>query len=125
MTWSVDARIPVTLVAEGAALPALLAGGPASALLVEARPDLVGPEGAVTVASFDAAAAPHAAACACCAGQTPVATALDRLFQARVRGACPWFERVVVLVQTPAARDQVTQALAGDRLAQARFRMTA
>jgi hypothetical protein len=28
----------------------------------------------------------HAAACSCCAGRSGVALALDRLFQARVRG---------------------------------------
>jgi hypothetical protein len=66
--------------------------------------------------------ATHAARCACCGGQSPAAAALDRLFQARVRGACPWYERIVALVETTDARAQVEDALRGDRLAVARFR---
>ncbi|HZF75940.1 MAG TPA: hypothetical protein VE033_08925 [Acetobacteraceae bacterium] len=122
MTWSLDARIPVTLVADDAALLAALRAGPPAGLLVEAPPPPALPAGAVALASFDPLLAAHAAACACCGGQSPAAAALDRLFQARVRGACPWYERIVALVETTDARAQVEDALRGDRLAVARFR---
>ena len=47
---------------------------------------------------------------------------LDRLFQARVRGDCPWFERVVALADSPEARDAVAAALLNDAVTAARFR---
>ena len=60
------------------------------------------------LASFDPFAPGHAAGCACCAGRSPAAVALDRLFQARVRGACSWFDRVVALAET--ARRRATRS---------------
>jgi hypothetical protein len=51
-----------------------------------------------------------------------VGAALDRLFQARVRGQSAWFDRVVALVETPHAAAQVVTALAEDALTAARFR---
>ena len=65
----------------------------------------------------------HAAACACCGGRAPAATALDRLFQARVRGQCPWFDRVVALAETPEARAAIAAALMEDAVTAARFRL--
>ena len=127
MTWSLDARIPIVIVADPAALAAALAeGGPAAALLGLApegasRPDTP-PPGAVALARFDLSPAAHAAACACCAGRGPAAAALDRLFQARVRNACPWFERVVTLAETPEAEAEITAALMRDAVTAARFR---
>jgi len=120
MAWSMDARIPLTLVDDDAALAAALAAGPKAAVLAEtpAPPAMA----AVAVEDFDASM-PHAVACACCHGRAPAAAALDRLFLARVRGQCPWFERVVALAGTSAARDQVAAALAGDAVTLARFRL--
>jgi hypothetical protein len=48
--------------------------------------------------------------------------ALDRLFQARVRGGCAWFDRVIALAETGEARAAVAAALAEDALTAARFR---
>ena len=80
------------------------------------------PANAIALASFDPFATGHAGGCACCGGRSPAAAALDRLFQARIRGACPWFERVVALAETPAALDAVVAALRDDAVTAARFR---
>lgn len=121
MGWTLDARLPVVIVADAAALASALAAGPQAAVLAEAPPPPI-PVEAAALASFDPVV-PHAAGCACCGGRPPAAAALDRLFQARVRGACPWFERVVALAETPAARDEVATALANDAVTAARFRL--
>jgi hypothetical protein len=122
MRWTLDARTPVTLVADQAVLTAILAAGPPAAILGQATPTPL-PPGAVTGAAFDATAALHAAGCACCAGRSPAAVALDQLFQARIRNACPWFDRVVALAETPEAAQAIRDALAADPLASARFRL--
>jgi hypothetical protein len=121
MAWSIDARIPLVTVADLAALPDVLAAGRPAAVLAEAA--LADPpRGAVAVAGFDAAAPSHLPACTCCAGRSPAAAALDRLFQARVRGACGWFDRVVAVAETPEGRAQVAAALRDDAVTAARFR---
>ena len=120
MAWTLDARLPVVIVADGGALADALAAGPKAAVLAEAPPQPMPPE-AAALASFDPAM-PHAAACGCCGGRPPAAAALDRLFQARVRGACPWFERVVALAETEEARGAVAVALRDDAVTAARFR---
>ena len=117
MAWSIDARIPVTLLPDAAALPGALAGRPA-ALLAEGAAH---PAGAAIIESF-LPEARHAAACACCAGRSAAAQALDRLFQARVRGKSAWFERVLVLAATEEGRAELARALAEDPLTMARFR---
>jgi hypothetical protein len=115
MTWSVDARIPVSLVPDAAALAeALAAGKPAAVLGSES--------GGVASERFAVGASPHAVACACCQGRGEAAQALDRLFQARVRGTVPWFERVLVLDEGYVG-DEVRQALMQDKLATARYRL--
>ncbi|MBX9595894.1 MAG: hypothetical protein K2X46_16135 [Roseomonas sp.] len=121
MAWSLDARIPLSLLPPGGDLPALLAGGKPAALLAEAPPDSL-PPGAVAQVSFDPTGPSHAASCACCAGRSAAADALDRLFQARVRGQCGWFDRVVAVVETEAARAEVEAALREDAVTVARFR---
>lgn len=121
MPWSLDARIPLTFVPDAAALAAALADGPPAAILAEAPPPPL-PARAVALVSFDATTTSHAAGCACCTGRSPAAAALDRLFQARVRNACPWFDRVLALAETPAAASAIREALAQDPLASARFR---
>lgn len=119
MAWTLDARIPLLVVESEAALATALAGGgPAAVLLDAAR---VGPAGAVAVERFEPGAT-HVAGCACCGGRSAAAVALDRLFQARVRGTAPWFARVVVLVTGAAGRAMVRGALAGDAVTGARFR---
>lgn len=121
MAWTLDARLPVVIVVDAAELAGALAAGPKAAVLAEAPPPPT-PAGTAALASFDPVV-PHAAGCACCGGRPPAAVALDRLFQARVRGACPWFERVVALVGTPAGREAVASALSGDAVTAARFRV--
>lgn len=97
MTLFIDARIPVVF---DAATP-----GPADAILV---PDL----------SWDVAQ--HSAGCGCCGARGPAALALDRLFQARVRGEVPWFDRVVAPHE---AETLLREAIAADALSAARFRL--
>lgn len=118
MPWSLDARIPVSILAEATSLAeALAAGRPAA--LVGAAPL---PSGAIAAVSFDTRLPYHAFACACCQGRSPAAHALDQLFQARVRGQCGWFDRVVVL-DADGAGEAVRTALTQDALAAARFRL--
>ncbi|MGG5811098.1 hypothetical protein [Falsiroseomonas sp. CW058] len=107
--------------ADEAALRAALAGGRPAAVLAEAPPP-DRPAGAVALVSFDLSGPSHLPACSCCAGRGPAATALDRLFQARVRGDCGWFDRVVALAETEAARAEVAAALRDDPVTAARFR---
>lgn len=121
MPWTLDARIPLVTLADEAALSAALASGGPAAILAEA-PALARQGGAVAAEAFAPAMAAHPAACSCCAGRSPAAAALDRLFQARVRGAVPWFERVVALAGTEAGRAEIAAALSGDAVTAARFR---
>jgi hypothetical protein len=121
MAWSLDARIPLVTVSDPAALAAALAEGKPAAVLAAAPPPAL-PDGAVTLAGFDLSGPAHAASCTCCGGRTPAALALDRLFQARVRGTCAWFDRVIALVATDAARRDLDQALGADPVTISRFR---
>ena len=119
MAWSLDARIPLAMVPDEEALAASLADDRLTAVLAEAPPP---PRGrAVAVVSFDLSA--HPGGCACCGGRSTAAAALDRLFQARVRGACGWFDRVVALADSDAARGEITAALRDDPVTAARFRL--
>lgn len=120
MAWFLDARIPVSLLPDRATLAAALAtGGPAA--LVTAAPPPPKPEAAVAAVSFAPGSVAHRAGCACCGGRGAAAEALDRLFQARARGACAWFERVLVLDEDGAGAE-VLAALREDALAAARYR---
>lgn len=47
----------------------------------------------------------HAPACVCCVARPALAMTLLERFQARARGICPFFQRVVLVVP----RDQVAQ----------------
>jgi hypothetical protein len=120
MSWSLDARIPLTLVTDETALAAALATGPAAAILAEAPPPTL-PQDAIALVSFDWAM-PHAVACGCCGGRSAVATALDRLFQARVKGATGWFQRVIAFAPSAEAQASVLAALREDAVTLARFR---
>jgi hypothetical protein len=119
MAWSIDARIPVTVLETPAALPGALGAGRPAALLAEGT----APHHTDARATESFAPEPrHPVACACCAGRSAAAQALDRLFQDRVRGRVGWFDRVVVLAATPAGRAELALALAQDPLTTARFR---
>lgn len=113
MVRLIDARIPVRLGAAEAVEPS-------TAWLVEAgaaSPD----KGGCTV-TLDARAS-HPAACGCCGGRAPAAVALDRLFQARVRGTGPWFDQVAVASTSAEFRDAVRDAVRQDPVTRARFRL--
>ena len=120
VAWTLDARIPLLVTEDAAALAAALGAGPQAAVLAVA-PAAALPAGAVAMGSFDASQS-HAIACSCCGGRSPAAAALDRLFQARVRGQCPWFDRVVALATTAEARAAIAAALVEDAVTAARFR---
>ncbi len=120
MAWTLDARIPLVTVADAAGLARELASGEPTAVLAEG--ELPEAPAAVAVARFDATARSQALACTSCNGRGAAAQALDRLFQARVRGSCGWFKRVVVLAGTPGGRAELEATLREDALTAARFR---
>ncbi len=115
-----DGRIPVSIVADEAGLRASLAARPGVALLAETAPASL-PPGVFATAGFDPAA-PHPAACTCCAGRTPLAQALDALFLARVKGQARWFTRVVALLPDAEARAALAGTLRGDSVVASRYR---
>lgn len=112
MSWSIDARIPVALLAA-------VVSAPETALLLEAGSPA--PNGAA-VAYFTPGLARHGAGCACCAPRGEVARALDRLFLARARGELGFF-RSVAVVCGEAGWAEVLAALAADPVVSARFRL--
>lgn len=115
-----DARIPVAVVADEAALAAGLPGKPA-AILAEAPPPVL-PPGAVALASFDLYVPTHPSGCGCCGARSPVAVALDRLFLARVKGDAPWFDRVLAFLPAEDSRAALAAALRDDAVTVGRFR---
>jgi hypothetical protein len=112
-----DPRIRVTVLADPATLPGWLATHGPAAVLTDAA---VTAPGATAVERFEARP-PHRFGCRCCAGRSGAAMALDRLFQARARAQCGWFDRVVVLA-AGIGQSQVAAALRDDALALARYR---
>ncbi|HQT63312.1 MAG: hypothetical protein B7Z75_00360 [Acidocella sp. 20-57-95] len=74
------------------------------------------------VVSFSAAKPGHIAGCTCCAPRGPVAAALTAMFRARVTGAAPFFQRVVLLA-SKAGEAAVQETLATDTLCGARYRL--
>ena len=88
MAWTLDARLPVVIVADAAALAASLGAGPKAAVLAEA-PAPAPPAEAAALEGFDPVM-PHTVGCACCGGRPPAAAALDRLFQARLLARNGW-----------------------------------
>lgn len=119
-----DRRIPVTLLTDPAGLGAALEGPGPAALLLEATAAAGRLPDALPRTDFAATAARHVFGCACCAGRSPAAIALDRLFQQRVRGQCAWFERVVALVPGAEGAAMLRAALREDVLTAARYRGT-
>lgn len=119
MVGSNDNRITLTLLKGPEGLAAWLAVGVPAALIADSpQHDGLG----LPTQIFDPSRS-HRIGCACCAGRSPAAVALDRLFQARIRGNCAWFDRVGALVSTPASRLQVRAALSDDPMTLARFRL--
>ena len=108
MAWSLDARIPLRL-------GTLADAGVDDAVLVEGAG-----KPARAFESFDAA---HAIGCACCGARSPVAIALDRLFQRRVRGQIDFFKSVVAVTTTADGDLAVWAAVRNDPVASARYRL--
>jgi hypothetical protein len=106
----VDNRIAVHLG------PAPMAAGQSLAWLIEGDGPTPGP----VVERFVAGIA-HGFSCRCCAGRSPAAQALGRLFLRRARGEVALFSAVVVRCETAQGEAAVRAALAGDVLARARF----
>jgi hypothetical protein len=115
MTWSLDARTPVRLLAHAAEAP------PGAAVLAEDGAPLPAAPARVERYATPVATA-HPIGCACCQPRSPAAIALDRLFLARMRGETPWFKEIVALAATDVGRQAVTAALEGDSVTLARFR---
>ena len=111
MPWSIDARVGVRLGTAAAAREG-------DALLVEGQLAATG----AAVERFEVAVG-HAAGCACCLPRSAAAAALDRLFQARARGAVPFFRQVLAVTATEAGDMAVFEALRTDPLVSARFRL--
>ncbi len=80
------------------------------------------PQEGYTVRFSRPATPSHPLGCTCCTPRGPVADALGRLFRARATGAAPFFKRVVV-VASPAGETAVREALAGDVMTAARYRL--
>lgn len=121
MAWSLDARIPVRLLD-------LPDAPPGAVVLAEDGAGL--PPAPARVERFAAplpglGAAVHPASCPCCQPRSSVALALDRLFQARLRGQLPWFDGVVAVTRSAAGRAAVLAALEQDSVTAARFRLAA
>jgi hypothetical protein len=114
-----DARIPVSILSDPAALPAWLGAGGPAALLSD------GPQAGTgfVVAEHFVPRPAHRFGCACCSGRLAAAIALGRLFQARARDPRGWFDRVAVLAASAAALQDVAAALDRDAVTRARFRI--
>jgi len=112
MPWNVDARVPVLL-------GQMEQAGQDDALLIEGGE----PADGRTAARFDQTASEHAPGCACCVPRSPVALALNALFQARAKGEVPFFRRVVAVTRTTEGDVAVWAALRGDPLTAGRFRL--
>ncbi len=120
MAWTLDARIPMTVLTDPAALPGALAGGGAAVLADAPAPAL--PDG-IAVMGFDPAQHPARCDCGSCGGRNAAALALDLLFQGRARGSLPWFTRIVALATSQAGQRALDEAFASDALTRARFRL--
>ena len=73
--------------------------------------------------AFERFDAEHAIGCACCGARSPAATALDRLFQRRVRGQIDFFKGVVAVTTTAEGDLAVWAAVRNDPVASARYRL--
>jgi hypothetical protein len=112
MAWNVDARVPVVL-------GSLHDASPEDALLIEGPG---GPNHAGAV-HFDLGSSEHGAGCTCCVPRSPVALALNALFQARAKGEVPFFRRVMALTRSSEGDMAVWAAVCSDPLTAGRFRL--
>lgn len=103
MAWTLDARIPVHLIAPGDTLPE------GAALLAEGQ-------------DFAIAATAHAIGCACCLPRSPAAPAFDRLFLARVKGERS-FSSIAAQAATEEGAEALRWALDYDPVVSSRFRL--
>lgn len=103
MAWTLDARIPVHLIAPGDALP----------------------DGAILLAEgtdFAVTATGHAIGCACCLPRSPAAPAFDRLFLARVKGERS-FTSIAAQATTNEGAEALRWAIDYDPVVSSRFRL--
>lgn len=114
MVWSLDARIPVFICADAAAM----AAHPGAAWLLPVGDALHSGPGACVWFGPET----HALGCTCCGGRLPAAVALDRLFLDRIKGLVPFFRSVAAMDDAPTQAGQVVRALARDAVVGARFR---
>ncbi len=95
-------------------------------MLIDARiPVVFGVAPAETDALLDTPAGvpTHSPGCACCIARGPAAAAFDQLFLDRVRGAVPWFTRVVVAQDDAAHQAAIRATVANDPVISTRFRL--
>jgi G3E family GTPase len=112
MVASSDMRIPVVMRVEPVA---------GDAVLVEDGHDMPADGYAVRFA-LGVGKAGHEVGCVCCTLRGPAADALTTMFRARAMGGAPFFGRVVVLA-SPEGEAAVGEALEGDVVTKARFRV--
>lgn len=77
------------------------------------------------VQTYEAPSAPpgsHPVACACCVPRGPIASAMTRLFLARMRGEAPFFTAVLAADAYPGAEAAIREAIRRDPLVGSRFR---
>jgi hypothetical protein len=108
----IDARMPLVF---GQAAEA----GPTDALLCEGE----GTPGKGRDWFQPDAGSSHPADCACCTPRNGAGMALARLILARGRGTGVFFNRVIVVVASPAGRAAVLAALESDPLVSCVFRL--
>ena len=112
MSW-IDARVPVRFGALGDATEG-------DALLLEG--EMVAPPGFPS-AHFVRTASEHPAGCACCLPRSAASLALNELFQARARGAVPFFRRVLAVTPSAEGEMELWAAVQGDPIVSGRFRI--
>lgn len=103
MAWTLDARIPVHLIAPGDSPPE------GAALLAEGQ-------------DFAIAGTAHAIGCACCLPRSPAAPAFDRLFLARVKGE-RHFTAIAARAVTAEGEEALRWAIDYDPVVSSRFRL--
>ncbi|WP_062164050.1 hypothetical protein [Asaia bogorensis] len=118
-----DGRIPLYILSERDAMPQELVRiqGEGACLAV----DTERPGGWAVYRRIAANALPgrvHARFCACCAGRSPVASALDQLFLDRIRGTSRYFAFVILTCQACRVRD-MAELLQQDAMVRSRYRI--
>jgi hypothetical protein len=94
---------------------------PGDAVLVEGSAEPV-PSGYAESFNLPEAQFGHGIACNCCTPRGPATDALARLFRARATGCAPFFKRVIVRASA-AGEKALRDAIAGDVVTAARYRL--